>query len=534
MSNADFDTRNTSPGTRPTTAKAAENGRKHPSIGRPISSTPGNRPAGHAQHHHPPPPATAQNPRIYGRFTVSSARPAGPFKRAAPTRTGAIEPHDHLDGHPVADRADLGLSRRLITASVAARTCPRRRADAYDCRKNTLTSKRSTTSPPGPAGRERTERVSSGALGGLLLPRVVCATILCAAYPGVPCPRLFPGVDRDRKIPVMTEFETIGLEPVESLTITTLVDNVTDTLLLDEGPAIRAPIDSRAPRVPSLLIEGGQTLDALRAEHGFAALVTISQRGREHRVLFDTGISPDGLVENMRRLEVSPHDVEVIVLSHGHFDHTTGMDGLIRTLGKANVPVLIHPEFWSRRRLALPGREPLVLPTTSRSALEGAGFEIIEQQQPSFLLGGSLLVTGEVDRTSGFERGLAIHQACRDGEWQPDPLILDDQALIANVAGKGLVVLTACGHAGVVNTVRYARRLTGVARVHAIVGGFHLNGPLFEPIIAPTCDALAELDPDYLVPTHCTGWRAIHALAARFPDAYLQASVGTRFEFHSD
>jgi 7,8-dihydropterin-6-yl-methyl-4-(beta-D-ribofuranosyl)aminobenzene 5'-phosphate synthase len=134
--------------------------------------------------------------------------------------------------------------------------------------------------------------------------------------------------------------------------------------------------------VPSPLIEGGQTLDALRAEHGFAALVRISQGGREHRVLFDTGISPDGLIENMRRLEVSLHDIEVIVLSHGQFDHTTGMDGLIRPLGKANVPVLIHPEFWSRRRLALPGREPLMLPTTSRSALEGAGFAIIEQQQP--------------------------------------------------------------------------------------------------------------------------------------------------------
>ena len=158
-----------------------------------------------------------------------------------------------------------------------------------------------------------------------------------------------------------------------------------------------------------------------------------------------------------------------------------------------------------------------MLPTTSRSALEGTGFEIIEQQQPSFLLAGSLLVTGEVDRTSGFERGLAIHQACRDGEWQPDPLILDDQALIANVAGKGLVVLTACGHAGVVNTVRYARRLTGEDRVHALVGGFHLNGPLFEPIIAPTCDALAELDPDYLVPTHCTGWRAIRRARRPLP-----------------
>ena len=133
-------------------------------------------------------------------------------------------------------------------------------------------------------------------------------------------------------------------------------------------------------------------------------------------------------------------------------------------------------------------------------------FEIIEQQQPSFLLDGSLLVTGEVDRTSGFERGLAIHQACRDGKWQPDPLILDDQALIANVAGKGLVVLTACGHAGVVNTVHYARRLTGEERVHAVIGGFHLSGPLFEPIIEPTCDGLAVLAPD-------TSSRALHRLA---------------------
>ena len=99
-------------------------------------------------------------------------------------------------------------------------------------------------------------------------------------------------------------------------------------------------------------------------------------------MLFDTGISPNGLIENMRRLEVSPHDVEVIVLSHGHFDHTTGMDGLIRTLGKANVPVLIDPEFWSRRRLAFPGHEPLMLPTTSRGALQGAGFESSSNNSP--------------------------------------------------------------------------------------------------------------------------------------------------------
>ena len=169
----------------------------------------------------------------------------------------------------------------------------------------------------------------------------------------------------------MSELETIGLEPVESVAITTLVDSLTDSLLLDEGPALRAPVHARAPRVPAPVLEGGTALAALRAEHGFAALVTVSRGGREHRILFDTGISPDGLVENMRRLELSPQDIEVIVLSHGHFDHTTGMDGLIRALGRANLPVLIHPEFWSRRRLALPGREPIMLPSTSRGALEG-------------------------------------------------------------------------------------------------------------------------------------------------------------------
>jgi 7,8-dihydropterin-6-yl-methyl-4-(beta-D-ribofuranosyl)aminobenzene 5'-phosphate synthase len=140
-------------------------------------------------------------------------------------------------------------------------------------------------------------------------------------------------------------------------------------------------------------------------------------------------------------------------------------------------------------------------------------------------------VTGEVDRTTDFERGFPGHEAQRDGAWGPDPLILDDQALVASVRGRGLVVLTGCGHAGIVNIARYARKLTGAERLHALVGGFHLSGPAFEPIIEPTCAALAELSADYLVPTHCTGWRATHAIANRFPDAFIQNCVGTRFEF---
>jgi 7,8-dihydropterin-6-yl-methyl-4-(beta-D-ribofuranosyl)aminobenzene 5'-phosphate synthase len=329
----------------------------------------------------------------------------------------------------------------------------------------------------------------------------------------------------------MPELEPIPLEPVDALSVTVLVDNVTDMLLVDEGPA-RRPAIGAGPRAPAPHLDLGEAFDGLRAEHGFSALVSVTRGGREHRLLFDTGISPDGLVENMRRLGLSPRDVEAVVLSHGHFDHVGGMEGLVRELGPAGVPVVIHPEGWTRRRIALPGREPVQIAAPSRTALAGAGFAVIEQREPSFVLDRSLLVTGEVDRTTGFEQGMApSHQAHRDGEWGPDPLVLDDQALVADVRGKGLVVLTGCGHAGVVNTLRYVRRLTGRTHLHAVIGGFHLNGRHFEPLIAPTLDAFADLAPDFLVPAHCTGWKATHALASRFPDVFLQSGVGTRFDF---
>ena len=324
---------------------------------------------------------------------------------------------------------------------------------------------------------------------------------------------------------------TIALEPVDALHITTLIDNVSDMLLQDQGPAKRAGLagTSATPRRGSAFLDGRMAETPL-AEHGFSALVTVTKGDREHRLLFDAGLTPDGLVENMRRLALDAKDIEAIVLSHGHFDHTTGIDGLVRQLGKTNLPVMIHPEFWSRRRIAIPGREPFELPSTSKTALQGAGFDIIEERQPSFLFDGSLLITGEVDRTTEFENGFPIHQALRGGEWQPDPLILDDQALIANVRGKGLVIMTGCGHAGIINIVRYARMLTGVDEVYAVIGGFHLSGPIFEPTISTVCEALASFGPAVVVPAHCTGWRATHAIAAALPDAFIQSSVGTRFE----
>lgn len=323
--------------------------------------------------------------------------------------------------------------------------------------------------------------------------------------------------------------QPVQLQTVDAVKISILADNLFDALLPDQGPAKRPQLGASAPHVAAPLMIEGNTFDGMLAQHGFSALVSLTQNGHEHHILFDTGATPDGMIENMRRLDLSPKDIETVVLSHGHFDHTAGLDGLVRTLGRANLPLLIHPEFWNRRRLVIPGSDPVELPTTSKSALEGVGFEVIEEKQPSFLLDGTLLITGEVDRTTEFEKGMPGQQALRSGEWEWDPLILDDQAMLLHVRGKGLVILTGCGHSGIVNIVRYAQKLTGIEQIYAILGGFHLGGRTPESIIQQTCAALAAFAPSVLVPTHCTGYRAIHQLAALLPNAFIQSSVGTCF-----
>ena len=323
----------------------------------------------------------------------------------------------------------------------------------------------------------------------------------------------------------------IEIEPVDHVEITVLMDNVTDPLLVDQPTVARMnwpkALLGGLPNASALVSPGSGVPDALIAEPGFSALVRIEKAGRRRTLLFDTGVSPSGMVENMRRLGIAPADVEIIVLSHGHWDHVTGMEGLVRELGRTQLPVMIHPEFWNRRRVRFPGIEPAELPSTSRSALQEMGFVIVEEREPSFLLDGAVLITGEVDRTTAFETGFQGHEAMRDGEWHADPLILDDQALVVRLGDRGLVILSGCGHAGIVNTVRYARKLTGTDAVAAIIGGFHLSGPMFEPIIEPTVDALAELSPSLLVPAHCTGWRAVHRIATRFLDEFVMSTVGT-------
>lgn len=321
---------------------------------------------------------------------------------------------------------------------------------------------------------------------------------------------------------------TIPLAPVDQVTVTTLVDNVYDLFMPDQGPAARAGVGASRGRLEAATMVGHSVPDQLIAEHGFSVMLDVERDGRTRRLLFDLGVTPHGMVENMRRLDIDAKDVEVVVCSHGHFDHAAGLEGLAGALGRANLPVLIHPDFWNRRRVVLPGRAAIELPTTSRHALEGIGFEIVEDRQPSFLLDGSVLVTGEVPRVTGYEPGFPIQQAWRGDSWEPDPLVLDDQAIIVNVRNSGLVVITGCGHAGVVNITRYARALTGETKLCAVIGGFHLNGPTYEPLIPRVCADLLAMQPAWIMPGHCTGWRALHAIATAFGDAFVPGCVGTR------
>jgi 7,8-dihydropterin-6-yl-methyl-4-(beta-D-ribofuranosyl)aminobenzene 5'-phosphate synthase len=143
------------------------------------------------------------------------------------------------------------------------------------------------------------------------------------------------------------------------------------------------------------------------------------------------------------------------------------------------------------------------------------------------LVDGMVLVSGEVARTTPFETGFAIHQAKRQGDWEPDPLIMDDQCAIVRVRDKGLVIVSGCGHAGIINTIRNAQALTGIDAVYAVIGGFHLTGQLFASRIPATVAALQDIAPRYVMPGHCTGWAATHQIARALPQAFIANSVGT-------
>src|SRR5215204_307715 len=316
--------------------------------------------------------------------------------------------------------------------------------------------------------------------------------------------------------------ERVSLEPVEAANVTVLVDNFIDDLLHSIFFFFKqkTAYEMWEPEREQLI-----------AEHGLSLLLTIERNGHSASLIYDAGLGRETAIHNMDVLQVRLPDLRAVVMSHGHSDHHGGLEGMIRRAGARGLPLVIHPEAWRDRKIIFPTGAELHLPPPSRQDLDREGVEVTEERQPSLLIDGTVLVTGQVERVTDFEKGFPLNYARTNGGWEPDPWIWDDQAVVVNLRGKGLVVLSGCSHSGAINVLRHAQRLTGEDRVDAFVGGLHLTGGIFEQIIPRTLDELAAIAPRWLVPGHCTGWKATHEIARRLPEAYVQTSVGTRLQF---
>jgi 7,8-dihydropterin-6-yl-methyl-4-(beta-D-ribofuranosyl)aminobenzene 5'-phosphate synthase len=312
-----------------------------------------------------------------------------------------------------------------------------------------------------------------------------------------------------------------SLTPVDALEVTILVDNSIDILMPSSEGVTRAPLHYDWSERQQLI-----------AEHGYALLVTVERDGHRDSILYDAGLGRETVTHNADVLGLQLGDIRSIVLSHGHADHHGGLEGLFRRLGRRRMPVVLHPDIWRERRVIFPTGVEIRMPPPNRGDLEREDWDIIEERGPSLLLNDAILVTGQVPRVTEFEKGFPLQQARDERDhWQPDTWIWDDQGVVVHVSGLGLVVLSSCSHAGAINVLKHAQQITGVARVHAFIGGLHLTGGLFEAIIPQTVSMLAALNPALVAPGHCTGWRAIHELARQLPGVFVQPSVGTTFRF---
>ncbi len=318
-----------------------------------------------------------------------------------------------------------------------------------------------------------------------------------------------------------------ALDPVDAVDVTILIDNSIDILMPSTEMVRRSPIHWN-----------WSERDQLIAEHGYSLYVTIHRNGTSESMLYDAGLGRQTAVHNMDILGVKANELRAVVLSHGHADHHGGLEGLYQRVGRQRMPLVLHPDAWRERKVIFPTGTEIRMPPPSRNDLDREGWDVVEERGPSLLLDNSVLVTGQVERVTDFEKGFPLQFALNEhGDdhnhaWEPDTWIWDDQAVVVNLKNKGLVVLSSCSHAGVINVLKHAQKITGIQEVYAFVGGLHLTGGLFEPIIPRTIQELAKINPKVVVPGHCTGWKATHELARQMPEGYIQTSVGTRLIFN--
>jgi 7,8-dihydropterin-6-yl-methyl-4-(beta-D-ribofuranosyl)aminobenzene 5'-phosphate synthase len=323
------------------------------------------------------------------------------------------------------------------------------------------------------------------------------------------------------------------LLPIDKLEIQVLVDNATDGL-----STTPENVESEFGGLGRRRLPFGSARCLCCAVHGLSCLVTATRGGVTHAVLFDSGPEEYAFERNTTRLGANLGTVESIVLSHGHWDHSGAMfaaiDAIRRGNGARDVPYYAHPGMFRPRGMMGPGGVVRPMdPVPAIDELTQRGAQVIATTEPQTLLDEMFFVSGEIPRITSFERGLPGQvRRTDDGKgWEKDELLMDERWLGIHVKDKGLVVLSACSHAGIINVLKHARASFPGVPIHAVMGGFHLSGAN-EEIIPQTVEAMKEFSPATIAAGHCTGWRAIGALSNAFGDKVLApTAVGKRFSF---
>lgn len=336
-----------------------------------------------------------------------------------------------------------------------------------------------------------------------------------------------------------------GIVPLDELEILVVVDNETDTLSsVDVGiPQIPEVVHLAARTPSSRTYEGHEcktVFDQLCcACHGLSVLLTGRRNGQEHSMLFDVGPYPGLWLDNARRLEIDLSRIDSIFLSHWHFDHSGGFPEVIAAVtaarasaGFARPRIDLHPNRPDQRGILLPNGVMIMLPLEPTFAvLAESGGELVTRADPHPICGGFFFGSGAIDRVTDYETGLAGHHTFRGEVGEPDPLIMDERFVAACVRGRGVTVLSACSHAGIVNACLSARTHFPGCPVDVVLGGYHLAGKAMESRIEPTVrDLKTRIEPHVVAPGHCTGWRAKASLVQAFsPGRYAPSVVGSLY-----
>jgi 7,8-dihydropterin-6-yl-methyl-4-(beta-D-ribofuranosyl)aminobenzene 5'-phosphate synthase len=327
--------------------------------------------------------------------------------------------------------------------------------------------------------------------------------------------------------------EADALVPLDSLIVEVLSDNVSDTYVT-KTPFARAELANVVDAGAKVI--SGENL--LVANLGYGLRLRSKAAAVEHVMLFDTGTEGAAFMRNCANLGIGFGAVEEIAITHGHWDHmgalTNAIDAIVAERG--SVTVHVNPLMFRERAVTLTNGQ--VVPTEkvpTPDEMRAHGAVVVNDADERNLLDNHFYYSGEIPRVSSFEKGRSDH-LCRESdvaEWEPDPLLMDERMLVAHVRGLGLIVFSACSHAGIVNVcTEVARRFPGIP-IHAVMGGLHLGG-VMERIIGETVDGLAPFEIRHTIAGHCTGWRAVHALAGAYGERVSQSAVGTSYRFQAE